>query len=95
MILFHDLMFSMTKICVCLNPSARGCVYVDISTCSCCTGVPACEHVQSEARSQQWWCSQEPPTLCFEIGSHYDPGSLILLVWLANLGFRLLPQHWD
>lgn len=58
MILFHDLMFSLTVFCVCLNTSALGCVYVDIYACSCvcvqvCTYLQVCLHVYMCSWSQK------------------------------------------
>lgn len=79
MILFHDLMFSLTVFCVCLNTSALGCVYVDIYACSCVcrcahTCRCACMCACAVGARSHLMVVFSTPTLCFEIESHYDLG---------------------
>lgn len=51
-----------------------------------CAGVPACVHVQSEARSQPVMVFSRATWFVFWDSLIMIWGSLIMLVWLANLG---------
>lgn len=78
MILFYDLMFSLTVFCVLIpvHLDVFMWIYMHVHVCAgvhILAGVPACVHVQLEARSQPMVVFSTP-TLCFEIESQYDLG---------------------